>query len=93
MTGEDVGVSMRVVVERTGGFAGTRTRGERDGGALSPQQCAALEEIMKRPPDFSHDPGADRFIYRIEVHDEHGTRQVTVPESALPQVLKEIASP
>jgi hypothetical protein len=86
-------VTPKVVVERSGGFAGIKRRGERERDALSPQQRAALEEIMARPSSFPPDPGADRFTYRVEVQDENGIRSVTVPESALPQVLKDIASP
>jgi len=83
---------MKVVVERTGGFAGVRRRGERDQNSLSAQQRAALDQVMNRPSRAAPDPGADRFVYRVEVHDENGTKQVTVPESALPQVLKDIAA-
>ena len=83
---------MKLVVERSGGFAGAKRRGERDGSVLSPQQHADLKQIIERAPSLPPDPGADRFIYRIEVHDESGTTQVTVPESAMPQFLKDIAA-
>ena len=38
------------------------------------------------------DPGADRFTYRIEVHDDAGQRVVHVPESAMPASLAGIAT-
>jgi hypothetical protein len=83
---------MKLIVERTGGFGNIKKRGERDGHTLSAEQRAALEEVMQRKSSFARDPGADRFTYRIEVQDETGTMQVTVPESALPQILKDIVS-
>jgi hypothetical protein len=84
---------MKVVVERTGGFAGVRRRGERNGEDLSADQHAALKKLMDpAPPAAPADAGADRFTYRIEVRDENGTRQVTVPESAMPPGLAEIAT-
>jgi hypothetical protein len=36
--------------------------------------------------------GADRFTYKIEVQDEHGTRTLTVPESLMPASLAGIAT-
>jgi hypothetical protein len=83
---------MKLVVERSGGFAGIIRRGERDWGALSPQHRAALKQIMERGSSLPPDTGADRFTYRVEVQDEGGTKQVTVPESAMPQILKDIAT-
>jgi hypothetical protein len=83
---------MKLVVERTGGFAGMTRRGERDGSALSAEQLAALRKLMESSSKMPPDPGADRFTYRIEVQDENGTKRSTVPESAMPQVLKGIAT-
>jgi hypothetical protein len=82
---------MKIVVERHGGFAGLKRRGERDGAALSPEQHTALNRVMSAAPG-QHDPGADRFTYRIEVHDDTGQRVVHVPESAMPASLAGIAT-
>lgn len=81
-----------MVVERTGGFAGITRRGERIGSALSSEQLAALRQLMERSSNFSPDSGADRFTYRVEVQDDNGTKRMTVPESAMPHVLKGIAT-
>jgi len=43
-------------------------------------------------PAAPADASADRFTYRIEVQDENGTKQVTVPESAVPPSLAEIVT-
>ena len=83
---------MKLVVERSGGFAGITRRGERDGSALTPEQHAALQKILKSSSDFSPAPGADRFNYVVEVQDDNGTKRIRVPESAMPQVLKGIAT-
>ena len=82
---------MKVIVERHGGFAGLRRRGEREGASLSPEQHEALRRMMDAPPP-PRDPGADRFICRIEVHDGTGQRMVHVPESAMPASLAAIAT-
>jgi emfourin len=83
---------MKLVVERSGGFAGITRRGERDGSALTSEQRAALQKLLERSSDFPPDAGADRFNYRVEVQDDNGTKRITVPESAMPRVLKEIAT-
>jgi len=83
---------MKLVVERSGGCAGLTRRGERDGSALTPEQHAALQKLLKSSSDFSPAPGADRFNYVVEVQDDNGTKRIRVPESAMPQVLKGIAT-
>jgi hypothetical protein len=82
---------MKVIVERHGGFAGLKRRGERDGASLSSEQHAALKQVMAAAPGAG-DPGADRFTYRIEVHDDAGQQVVHVPESAMPASLAGIAT-
>jgi hypothetical protein len=91
---------MKLVVERSGGFAGIKRRGERDGQDLSPEQRAALDQVIKESaaPDSeklsaAQDPGADRFTYRLEVQDDSGTKTITLPESRMPGVLKTIVMP
>ena len=37
---------MKLVVERTGGFAGLKRRGERNGEDLSPEQRAAIDQLI-----------------------------------------------
>jgi hypothetical protein len=83
---------VKLIVERSGGFAGITRRGERDGSALSPEQLAALRRLLESPGTFPPNAGADRFTYRIEVQHDNATKRITVPESAMPQVLKGIAT-
>jgi hypothetical protein len=88
---------MKLVVTRSGGFAGLRRRAEREGKDLSPQQRAALDQVIKdfgapgKPPP-PPDPGADRFSYRLDIEDENGTKSITLPESKTPMELKSIVT-
>src|SRR5438270_7411126 len=70
---------MKVIVERSGGFAGIIRRGEKDLSALSPEQQTALQKLLDKgaPPALTQ-MGADRFTYKIEVQDEHGSRSWTL---------------
>jgi hypothetical protein len=84
---------MKVIVERSGGFAGLIRRGETDFSALSPEQQTALQKLLdKGVPPASAQMGADRFTYKIEVQDEHGTRSFIVPEALMPASLAGIAT-
>jgi hypothetical protein len=84
---------MKIVVERSGGFAGIIRRGETDSSALSPEQQKALQELWdKGPPPASTQMGADRFTYKIEVQDERGSRSLIVPEALMPASLAGIAT-
>ncbi len=84
---------MKVIVERSGGFAGIIRRGEKDLSALSPEQKTALQKILdKGAPPASAQRGADRFTYKIEVQDEHGSRSLTLPETLMPASLAGIAT-
>jgi hypothetical protein len=81
---------MKVTVERQGGFGGVRRRGEIDGAHLSEEQRAALRQLPATSP--AADPGADRFIYKVEIEDEAGTKVLRIPESRIPPVLAKIAT-
>jgi hypothetical protein len=84
---------MKVIVERSGGFAGLIRRGEKDLSALSPEQQTALQTLLdKGAAPASTQMGADRFTYKIEVQDEHGSRRLTLPEALMPANLAGIAT-
>jgi hypothetical protein len=84
---------MKVIVERSGGFAGIIRRGEKDLSALSPEQQTALQKLLDTgAPRASTHMEADRFTYKIEVQDEHGTRSFIVPEALMPASLAAIAT-
>jgi hypothetical protein len=84
---------MKVIVERSGGFAGIIRRGEQEWSALSPAQQTALQKLLDAgAPPAATQLGADRFTYKIEVHDEHGIRSFTLPEALMPAYLAGIAT-
>ena len=88
---------MKLVIERSGGFAGLKRRSERDGQDLSPEQRAALDQVVKEyaapgAQPATQDPGADRFTYQLEIQDENGTKSITLPESKMPSELKGIVT-
>jgi hypothetical protein len=84
---------MKVIVERSGGFAGIIRRGEKELSALSPEQQAALQKLLDAgAPPAATQMGADRFTYKIEVQDEHGIRRFIVPEALMPASLAGIAT-
>jgi Emfourin len=84
---------MKVIVERSGGFAGIIRRGEKELSALSPEQQTALQKLLDNGAlPASTQMGADRFIYKIEVQDVHGSRTLTVPEALMPANLADIAT-
>ena len=83
---------MKVIVERSGGFAGIIRRGEKQFSALSPEQQTALQELLDKGAPVSTQMGADKFSYKIEVQGEHGSRSLTLPESLMPTNLAGIAT-
>ncbi len=84
---------MKVIVERSGGFAGIIRRGEKEFSALSPEQQTAVHKLLdKGAPPASTQMGADRFTYKIEVQDEHGTRSFIFSEALMPASLAGIAT-
>jgi hypothetical protein len=84
---------MKLIVERSGGFAGMIRHGERALSALSAEQREALKKLLDAGAALaSTQMGADRFSYKIEVQDEHGTQSLTVPEALMPASLADIAT-
>jgi hypothetical protein len=78
---------MRVKIERQGGLAGVPAVGERDDSELTPAEHHAVHRLLQSPPATTPSPGADRFHYKITVEDENGTRELQVPEHAMPDIL------
>ena len=84
---------MKIVVERSGGFAGLIRRGEQLFTELSAEQKAALQSLLDKGDALAApQPGADRFTYRIELQDANGTKTLTVPEDLMPKCLAGIAT-
>ena len=86
---------MRVLFERTGGFAGRTLRSEVDCARLPAGEALRLEEIVRQAGFFelpgrmsAPGPGADRFRYRVTVESEHDTHTVVMDESAVPPSVR-----
>jgi len=78
---------MRIKIERTGGLVGRLAVGEREEHELTAAENQALQRLLQSPPPATPSPGADRFHFKITVEDEKGTREIEVPEHAMPQIL------
>jgi hypothetical protein len=78
---------MRIKIERQGGLAGRPAAGERKESELTAAEHQAVKQLLLSPPPSNPSPGADRFHYKITVEDETGTRELEVPEHAMPEIL------
>jgi hypothetical protein len=88
------GKTMRIIVERTGGFTGIPLTKTVDSATLSQQEAASLHQMMavasffELPATITSTPQPDRFQYRITVEQESKQHSVTVGEAAVPANLK-----
>lgn len=83
---------MKLRIERQGGLIGRPAAGERDMQDLNVAQREALDRIVRSHPDPTASPGADRFMYTIELKNDDGSTQtsIKVPEEQMPDVLASI---
>jgi hypothetical protein len=86
---------MRVLFERSGGFAGRALRREVDCAGLPEAEATRLREVVRQAGFFglpgrisSSGPGADRFHYRVTVESESDTHTVDMDESAVPPSVR-----
>jgi hypothetical protein len=82
---------MRIVFERTGGFAGRKIQGTIESSSLSKQQAKRLRELLDKSSFFclpekltAETGGADRFSYKITIESEIGIHTVEAAEAAVP---------
>jgi hypothetical protein len=86
---------MRILFERTGGFAGRKIERRIDSAALPVCQAHRLNELLKQSGFFalpavlkSDNPGADRFSYRVTIETEEGRHTVEAAEEAVPGSMR-----
>jgi len=86
---------MRVLFERTGGFAGKKLEGLLDSSNLSVSQARRLKELLKQSGFFqlpsaleSSHPSADHFNYRVTVETEEGKHTIEAGETAIPSSMR-----
>ncbi len=88
---------MRVMLERSGGFAGIRQTSSISTDELPAPEAQQVADLVKTSGFFelpseirSTGPGADRFQYKITVEGEQGTHTVQVDEAAVPPSLQPV---
>jgi hypothetical protein len=88
---------MRIIFERTGGFAGRKIQGTVESSSLSERQANRLRELLDESTFFSlpeklasRRKGADRFYYKITIESETGIHTVEAAEAAVPPHLHEL---
>jgi hypothetical protein len=86
---------MRVLFERTGGFAGFKLQGTLESAALPSSQAHRLKQLLRQSRFFelpeslkSAGSGVDRFNYRITVETEEGSHTVEAGDAAVPGELR-----
>jgi hypothetical protein len=92
----------RIEFERSGGFANVPLRAELTADALDPQERAALDALLERPPAgaAARSGAPDRFQYDFTVirggqrhHVQLGEREVDADLGALIDRLERAAAP
>jgi len=86
---------MRIVLERSGGFAGITRTASVSTDQLPAEEAQKMAELVDAArfhelPSVirSTEPGADRFQYKITVESERGKHTVLVDEAAVPPRLQ-----
>lgn len=86
---------MRVLFERSGGFAGRTIRKEFDASRMTSDQSSRLLEHVRRAGFFelphrieAGTIGPDRFHYRLTVETADRSHTVDLDEAAVPPLLR-----
>jgi hypothetical protein len=89
------GNTLRLSVERTGGFAGVTITATVDAAGLSPDEARKLRQMVDEADFFnlprkitSRSPQPDRFQYELKVEENGRQHTVTVSEEVMPPKLK-----
>lgn len=75
------------IVERRGGIAGLKGRGEVAADDLNDGDRETLKNLFKGSKKLPRDEGADRYIYIVTLQSESGSKTVEIPESLIPRAL------
>ena len=86
---------MKVLFERTGGFAGIKLSASFDSASLPPRQAQRLQELLEECRFFQLPirleetaPRPDRFFYRLTVESQNGVHTVQASEGAVPPEMR-----
>jgi hypothetical protein len=77
----------RLTIERRGGLANLKGRGEVDAQSLGAADRAAVDALFRRERPLPPAPGADRYVYVVTRVTEAGRQKIEVPEHLLPAAL------
>ena len=86
---------MRIVFERTGGFAGMRLKASLEEGSLAPREVRRLHKLLRESRFFElplrmEAPVSrpDRFQYRLTVEKDNCIHTVQASEDAIPPEMR-----
>ncbi len=86
---------MRVIFERSGGFAGRKLQTMLDSTTLTEAQAQTLRQLLERSNFFdlparldARAPGADRFNYKVTVENEGESHTVEASDASVPPQLR-----
>ena len=74
----------KLIIERRGGFAGLKAKGEVDASAFDAPTRAALDALFAAKKKFPAAKGADRFVYVLTRGTGADAKSVEVPEHLVP---------
>jgi hypothetical protein len=86
--------SMRISIQRTGGFTAIPLTKTVDVAAMPPNEATELQQMVEAadffnlPSTIPSTPQPDRFVYQISVEQEGKQHSVTVGETAMPPGMK-----
>jgi hypothetical protein len=74
----------KLIIERRGGFAGLKAKGEIDAEALDEATRLAVDALFAAKKKFPAARGADRYVYVLTRGTGPDAKSVEVPESLVP---------
>jgi len=77
----------RFIVERRGGIAGLKGRGEIAADDLDDGDRQTLKNLFKGGKKLPRDEGADRYIYIVTFQSASGSKTLEIPETLIPRAL------
>jgi hypothetical protein len=86
---------MRIVCERTGGFAGLTLRAEVDSEQLTPAEARKLKRLVKESqvldqPAKAEGAMPDQYQYDLEIEDEGRTRTIQTNDAAASEEMAKL---
>jgi hypothetical protein len=99
MAGRGEDKTLRISIERSGGFAGITMKTAVDEKDLAPEEAQKLHELVEETDFFnlpgkiiSRSPQPDRFQYELRLEENGQKHKVTVSEEAMPEKLKPLVN-